>query len=183
MSTIWDALVIGGGFFGCRVAQHLASFLDGVVMVEEAEDLLQRASYANQARVHQGYHYPRSLLTAIRSRVNFARFAGSANGSTWYFNDWVSDAPLFFVSAPTSAAWPIMFDRSSLDPRPATPYVFDVASAMGPFFLRSSLAQSYIRVGQTDLAQSYVIRMQSQIPDWSGTVAPAPRGQADEIDW
>ena len=28
-------------------------------------DLMQRASYANQARVHNGYHYPRSLLTAL----------------------------------------------------------------------------------------------------------------------
>jgi glycine/D-amino acid oxidase-like deaminating enzyme len=35
---------------------------------------MQRASYANQARVHNGYHYPRSLLTALRSRVNFTRF-------------------------------------------------------------------------------------------------------------
>ena len=38
------------------------------------EDILQRASYANQARVHNGYHYPRSILTALRSRVNFPRF-------------------------------------------------------------------------------------------------------------
>jgi glycine/D-amino acid oxidase-like deaminating enzyme len=33
-----------------------------------------RASYANQARVHRGYHYPRSLLTASRSRANYDRF-------------------------------------------------------------------------------------------------------------
>src|SRR5262249_20953829 len=26
------------------------------------------------ARVHNGYHYPRSVLTALRSRVNFPRF-------------------------------------------------------------------------------------------------------------
>lgn len=35
---------------------------------------MQRASYANQARVHNGYHYPRSMLTAYRSRVNYPRF-------------------------------------------------------------------------------------------------------------
>src|SRR6185437_6465048 len=28
----------------------------------------------NQARVHHGYHYPRSLRTALRSRINFPRF-------------------------------------------------------------------------------------------------------------
>jgi glycine/D-amino acid oxidase-like deaminating enzyme len=33
-----------------------------------------RASYNNQARVHNGYHYPRSLLTALRSRINAPRF-------------------------------------------------------------------------------------------------------------
>ncbi len=74
MKADLDALVIGGGFFGCRIAQHLRGFLDRVLVVEQEPDLLQRASYNNQARVHQGYHYPRSLLTAIRSRVNFGRF-------------------------------------------------------------------------------------------------------------
>ena len=32
------------------------------------------ASLHNQARVHNGYHYPRSVLTALRSRVSFPRF-------------------------------------------------------------------------------------------------------------
>jgi hypothetical protein len=45
-----------------------------VVLFEMGDDLLQRASYANQARVHNGYHYPRSLLTALRCRINFPRF-------------------------------------------------------------------------------------------------------------
>jgi hypothetical protein len=35
---------------------------------------MQRASSVNQARVHNGYHYPRSLLTAIRSGIDFSRF-------------------------------------------------------------------------------------------------------------
>jgi glycine/D-amino acid oxidase-like deaminating enzyme len=44
-------------------------------MVVEAEDeLLMRASRVNQARVHGGYHYPRSLMTAYRSRFNYERF-------------------------------------------------------------------------------------------------------------
>ena len=36
---------------------------------------MQRASLINQARVHNGYHYPRSILTALRSRVSFPRFS------------------------------------------------------------------------------------------------------------
>jgi glycine/D-amino acid oxidase-like deaminating enzyme len=70
----YDAAIIGGGFFGCRLALALAETGARVVVLEREAELLQRASYRNQARVHQGYHYPRSVLTALRSRVNFPRF-------------------------------------------------------------------------------------------------------------
>ena len=33
-----------------------------------------RATYINQARVHMGYHYPRSYSTAIKSARYFERF-------------------------------------------------------------------------------------------------------------
>lgn len=33
-----------------------------------------RATYINQARVHMGYHYPRSYSTAIKSAHYFERF-------------------------------------------------------------------------------------------------------------
>lgn len=35
---------------------------------------MSRASAINQARVHTGFHYPRSITTAIRSLANFPRF-------------------------------------------------------------------------------------------------------------
>ncbi len=70
----YDYLVVGGGFFGAVLASELSSAGHRVVLCEKEADLMQRASYVNQARVHNGYHYPRSLLTAIRSRVNFPRF-------------------------------------------------------------------------------------------------------------
>jgi glycine/D-amino acid oxidase-like deaminating enzyme len=69
-----DAVVIGGGFYGCMIAQHLRRYVSNVVLLEKHNDLMQRASYANQARIHNGYHYPRSLLTAMRARANFPRF-------------------------------------------------------------------------------------------------------------
>ena len=74
MSDSTQILVIGGGFFGCRIAQHLRAQFSEVMVVEQENEPFRRASYNNQARVHQGYHYPRSLLTALRSRVNFGRF-------------------------------------------------------------------------------------------------------------
>src|SRR5436309_13348359 len=74
MSESCDALVIGGGFYGLYLAEFLARRGDRVILCERDADLMRRASYANQARVHNGYHYPRSVLTAVRSRVNFPRF-------------------------------------------------------------------------------------------------------------
>jgi glycine/D-amino acid oxidase-like deaminating enzyme len=70
-----DALVIGGGFYGLYLAEFLAFRLPRVVLCERGDSPMGRASYSNQARVHNGYHYPRSMLTALRSRVNFPRFA------------------------------------------------------------------------------------------------------------
>jgi glycine/D-amino acid oxidase-like deaminating enzyme len=72
----WDALIVGGGFYGLYLAEVLASRLRRVLLCERGPDLMGRASYANQARVHNGYHYPRRVLTALRSRVNFPRFVG-----------------------------------------------------------------------------------------------------------
>lgn len=69
-----DVLVIGGGLFGCVLALHWAKAGRRVALVEQGSRLLNAASTNNQARVHVGYHYPRSQLTALRSRVNSERF-------------------------------------------------------------------------------------------------------------
>ncbi len=69
-----DAVVVGAGMYGCYIACLLREHGLRVVLLDRADKLLTRASYANQARVHNGYHYPRSVLTALRSHVNFARF-------------------------------------------------------------------------------------------------------------
>ena len=71
----YGAVIIGGGFYGCVVARELRKYFARVLVLESEGDLMQRASYRNQARVHRGYHYPRSLLTSLRSRLNFSRFA------------------------------------------------------------------------------------------------------------
>lgn len=71
-----DAVVIGGGFYGAAIAIYLARQrqMRRVVLLEREPALLTRASYHNQARVHNGYHYPRSFTTAYRSRVNLPKF-------------------------------------------------------------------------------------------------------------
>jgi glycine/D-amino acid oxidase-like deaminating enzyme len=69
-----DAVIIGGGFFGCSIARYLAPCMKAVTLIEREDELFQHASWANQARIHNGYHYPRSLQTAYRSRANFQSF-------------------------------------------------------------------------------------------------------------
>ena len=71
-----DAVIIGGGFYGATIAIYLAKQrgLKRIVLVERESALLTRASYNNQARVHNGYHYPRSFTTAYRSQVNLPKF-------------------------------------------------------------------------------------------------------------
>lgn len=76
MTSPCDYLVVGGGFFGtylsCLLRQRHPHA--SVVVVERERTILKRASYSNQARIHQGYHYPRSFITAFSSRRNFDLF-------------------------------------------------------------------------------------------------------------
>lgn len=71
-----DAVIIGGGFYGAVIAVYLAKQrgLKNILLIEQESALLTRASYNNQARVHNGYHYPRSFTTAYRSQVNLPKF-------------------------------------------------------------------------------------------------------------
>lgn len=71
-----SAVIIGGGFYGVNIALYLSQYknIKDIVIFEKEEQLLSRASYVNQARIHNGYHYPRSFTTAYRSRINFPRF-------------------------------------------------------------------------------------------------------------
>jgi glycine/D-amino acid oxidase-like deaminating enzyme len=73
-SGSFDSIVVGGGFYGARLARMLRGRGGRVLLVERESQLLGRASLRNQARVHNGYHYPRSILTSLRSRLNYARF-------------------------------------------------------------------------------------------------------------
>lgn len=71
---VFDAAIIGGGIYGCVLALQLKKVFKNVVLIEKERDLILKASYNNQARIHNGYHYPRSFITALRSHVNYTRF-------------------------------------------------------------------------------------------------------------
>jgi hypothetical protein len=70
----FDAVVIGGGIFGCYAALYLAGQGRRVCLVEREKALFRKASLVNQARLHSGYHYPRSMATAAMSDEHKERF-------------------------------------------------------------------------------------------------------------
>ncbi len=76
MKNTKRTIIIGGGFYGLSVALYLYESLGvhDILILEKEAKTMTRASYINQARVHNGYHYPRSILTGYRSAVNFPRF-------------------------------------------------------------------------------------------------------------
>lgn len=73
-ATSYDYVVIGGGFYGCCLALYLRSISARVLVVEAGPRLMDRASRVNQARVHTGFHYPRSAATAVKSMLLHRRF-------------------------------------------------------------------------------------------------------------
>ena len=74
-------VIAGGGFFGCSIALMLRRRGWQPVIVEDSSDLLTRASRVNQARVHGGYHYPRSLMTAWTNARSSTSHCASSHGN------------------------------------------------------------------------------------------------------
>jgi glycine/D-amino acid oxidase-like deaminating enzyme len=74
MKNEYDYVIIGGGFFGCCLALFLRSISAKILLVESEPCLLNKASKTNQGRIHTGFHYPRSGMTALRSLLFHRRF-------------------------------------------------------------------------------------------------------------
>lgn len=70
----FDFIIIGGGIFGCYAALYLARKGARIALLEKEQRLFQKASLVNQARLHSGYHYPRSIATATLSDAHKTRF-------------------------------------------------------------------------------------------------------------
>lgn len=70
----YDKIIIGAGLYGLYSAELCGKKQQKVLVLECDPTPFRRATYINQARVHQGYHYPRSLSTAIKSAGYFRRF-------------------------------------------------------------------------------------------------------------
>ena len=74
METSYDKIIIGAGLYGLYSALYCCQKGQKVIVLECDPTPFRRATYINQARVHQGYHYPRSISTAMKSAGYFERF-------------------------------------------------------------------------------------------------------------
>lgn len=106
MKESYDVAIVGGGWFGCAIADFLKDRYTKIVILEREAAMMQRASYTNQARIHNGYHYPRSLQTAYRSRINFKQFAHD-------YSDCVVNnfTKLYCIARQSSKVSPLQFER------------------------------------------------------------------------
>lgn len=74
MKKVYDRVIIGAGLYGLYFAVLCGGRGESVLVLERDPEPFMRATYINQARVHMGYHYPRSYSTAIKSKRYFERF-------------------------------------------------------------------------------------------------------------
>ncbi len=70
----YDKIIIGAGIYGLYSALLCGKMNQKILVIEKDDAAFKRATYINQARVHMGYHYPRSYSTAIKSAGYFERF-------------------------------------------------------------------------------------------------------------
>jgi glycine/D-amino acid oxidase-like deaminating enzyme len=71
-----DVVIIGGGFYGCFVAYHIAARFPrlSVLILERENALFARASGTNQGQLHMGYMYSADVELAAECARNAARF-------------------------------------------------------------------------------------------------------------
>jgi hypothetical protein len=70
----YDRIIFGAGMYGLYAAVCSAQKGAHIAVVDCDKASFQRGSYINQARLHNGYHYPRSFSTASKSSGYFKRF-------------------------------------------------------------------------------------------------------------
>jgi len=70
---MYDAVVLGAGLYGSKVALELAALRLKVVLLDP-NPMFEGATRVNQQRIHAGFHYARSIPTAETAARNYQRF-------------------------------------------------------------------------------------------------------------
>jgi glycine/D-amino acid oxidase-like deaminating enzyme len=170
-------IIIGGGFFGVYLAQHLARQGHRVTLCERGNEIMQRASFANQARVHNGYHYPRSMLTALRSRVSFPRFVAE-------FSDCIDDSfeKYYLIGRILSKVSARQFEEfCHRIGAPADPAPSRIVRLTNPKLIEASFAVTEFAFNADKLRQRMVARaldagVKCLLGTMARTIAAGPRG-------
>ena len=97
--------VVGAGMFGLYAAIFLAERGYQVTIFEKNENCFAEASSLNQARIHGGYHYPRSVRTAYRCRASYQKFLSD------FPNSVVKNDASFYLISQGSKTSPEKFQR------------------------------------------------------------------------
>lgn len=159
------------------ISGHSNAIANGVVGVSlENNDYSIGAWSDNEASMPAGGNWFAYNSTATSVNTADPLFGQTANGTTWYYNNYSSDAPTWFTIGCTSSPFAIMFDGSTINPAAGATWLWDLGAAGGPFFLHSDSDRIALRVGQCNFGQSYGIKMHSTIDDWGSAVAPAENG-------
>lgn len=184
-----DAVIIGGGFYGACLALYLRSIARDVVVLEAEQSMLTRASYVNQARVHTGFHYPRSFVTARRSLALYQRFVDD-------FREAVVDdfRMLYAIARDGSKVTPERFERmyASMGAPIGPAHAGDVALfspgavakvfecteyAFNPDRLRKLLEARMQAAGVRVLTGARAEAIETRVPEQPVTVAIAGQGK------
>ncbi|RIJ32324.1 FAD-dependent oxidoreductase [Henriciella mobilis] len=152
-----DVGIVGGGFYGCALADQLARRGNRVILFETEAELLTRASRVNQARVHTGFHYPRSIVTAMRSKALHRRFAED------YPEAVVSDFEMVYAIAKrrskvTAGRFHRMFADMGAPIRPVSP---SVSSLLNFDLIEGAFLCQEYAFDWTQLRRSIIDRMQN----------------------
>ena len=157
----FDKIIIGAGIYGLYAALLAAKKNQKVLVLEAEKTAFSRATYVNQARLHNGYHYPRSLTTAMKSAHYFQRFFkdygdcinseftqvyATAKNFSWtnaeQFKNFCQTADILCQSIPTSR----FFHQQTCDGAfVTTEYTFD-ADELSRHFLKEIKQTSQVKI-------------------------------------
>lgn len=70
-------MVVGSGWYGCRVAEVLQRRGEEFVILDESGDFFAGSSSKNQNRLHLGFHYPRCSRTRSECVAGYRKFIDS----------------------------------------------------------------------------------------------------------
>lgn len=165
-------LVVGGGLFGCWTALLLARRGDRVVLVEQDTHLLARASWVNQARLHTGLHYPRSLVTAREALASYERFRAEFSAAVRDFSQVYAIAR--YGSKTSASGFAAFIDRLGL---PA--HQVDVSAYFRPSLVEAAWAVEEPAFDAAVLRHELAARLEAETGIHVRAGVPVAGGRAD----